>query len=101
MVCRSYREWRGLWLYRLVILSMASVFNHMTIGALVAFYYICTFADMCHYMNLPLLSCARNVYCDGVYDLCHVGHKNAYRCAMDSLTLGDPLLYIVPCQPLG
>lgn len=72
----------------LVILSMASVFNHMTIGALVAFYYICTFADMCHYMNLPLLSCARNVYCDGVYDLCHVGHKNAYR---NALSFGNRL----------
>ena len=30
-------------------------------------------------MNLPLLTTYRNVYIDGVFDLCHVGHKNHMR----------------------
>ena len=71
-----------------VMLSMCSVFNHIITITLVALYYICNFADICHYMNLPLLACAKNVYCDGVYDLCHVGHKNAYR---NALSFGNRL----------
>ena len=30
-------------------------------------YYFTIFADICFYMNLPLMSVCRNVYCDGVY----------------------------------
>ena len=65
-----------------VMMAMASIFNHFVILVLVTVYYVVIFADICHYMNLPLLSCCRNVYCDGVYDLCHIGHKNAFRNAL-------------------
>jgi len=34
---------------------------------------------MSFYLNLPILAPCKNVYCDGVYDLCHVGHKNLFR----------------------
>lgn len=33
-------------------------------------------------MNLPLLTTNVNVYCDGVYDLCHIGHKNLFKSAL-------------------
>ena len=72
----------------LVVLAMGSVFSYVVTMGLVAFYFVCIFADICHYMNLPLLSNSCNVYCDGVYDLCHIGHKNAYRKA---LTYGNRL----------
>jgi len=66
----------------IVCMAMASIFNHFVILVLTVIYYAVIFADCCHYMNLPLLSCCRNVYCDGVYDLCHIGHKNAFRRAL-------------------
>ncbi|KAF4716900.1 hypothetical protein FOZ63_009465, partial [Perkinsus olseni] len=28
------------------------------------------------YMNLPMFTPVKNVYIDGVFDLCHLGHKN-------------------------
>lgn len=40
------------------------------------------FGDLCTYMNLPLLTTNVNVYCDGVYDLCHIGHKNLFKAAL-------------------
>eukprot|EP00397_Hematodinium_sp_SG-2012_P028616 GEMP01030144.1.p1 GENE.GEMP01030144.1~~GEMP01030144.1.p1 ORF type:complete len:523 (+),score=67.69 GEMP01030144.1:135-1703(+) len=48
----------------------------------VSFYYVCIFVDICWFMNLPLLSRCQNVYCDGVYDLCHIGHKNLFKAAL-------------------
>ena len=71
-----------------VCMAMASIFNHFVILVLTVVYYAVVFADICHYMNLPLLSVCRNVYCDGVYDLCHIGHKNAFR---NALTFGNRL----------
>jgi hypothetical protein len=94
----------------IVCMAMASIFNHFVILVLTVIYYAVIFADCCHYMNLPLLSCCRNVYCDGVYDLCHIGHKNAFRRALsygnrlfvgimgdaDCATCADlPLCYLV------
>ena len=40
------------------------------------------FGDLCTYKNLPLLTVNVNVYCDGVYDLCHIGHKNLFKAAL-------------------
>lgn len=71
-----------------VLMSLATVFSHSTILALVVTYYVAVFADLCAYLNLPLLTTCRNVYCDGIYDLCHCGHKIAFQ---NALTFGNRL----------
>ena len=65
-----------------VLMSMAAVLSSTTILALVTVYYIAIFADLCSYLNMPLLTTCRNVYCDGVYDLCHIGHKLLFQNAL-------------------
>mmetsp|Transcript_1892 Transcript_1892/g.2538 ORF Transcript_1892/g.2538 Transcript_1892/m.2538 type:complete len:541 (-) Transcript_1892:267-1889(-) len=65
-----------------VLMSICAVFSHSTILLLVAVYYIAVFADLCSYLNMPLLTVCKNVYCDGVYDLCHIGHKTLFRNAL-------------------
>lgn len=65
-----------------VLMSFAAVLNHGTILALVMVYYIAVFADLCSYLNMPLLTSCRNVYCDGIYDLCHIGHKLLFQNAL-------------------
>ena len=65
-----------------VLMSFCAVLSYSTILLLVAVYYIAVFADLCSYLNMPLLTVCKNVYCDGVYDLCHVGHKTLFRNAL-------------------
>lgn len=44
-----------------VLMSMATVLSHTTIIALSMFYYVGVFADLCSYLNMPLLTTCRNV----------------------------------------
>ncbi|KAG7343398.1 cytidyltransferase like protein [Nitzschia inconspicua] len=65
-----------------VLMSLAATFSHSVILALCITYYIAVFADLCAYLNMPLLTTCRNVYCDGIYDLCHIGHKLLFQNAL-------------------
>mmetsp|Transcript_4231 Transcript_4231/g.8091 ORF Transcript_4231/g.8091 Transcript_4231/m.8091 type:complete len:545 (-) Transcript_4231:152-1786(-) len=65
-----------------VLMSFCAVVSNSTILTLVMVYYIAVFADLCAYLNMPLLTVCKNVYCDGVYDLCHIGHKTLFRNAL-------------------
>jgi len=71
-----------------VTMSVCAVLSHSIILTLVAVYYIAVFADLCSYLNMPLLTVCKNVYCDGVFDLCHIGHKTLFR---NALTYGNRL----------
>lgn len=71
-----------------VLMSLAAVLSYAVILTLVAVYFIGVFSDLSFYMNLPMLAVSRNVYCDGVYDLCHIGHKRAFQ---NALALGNRL----------
>jgi cytidyltransferase-like protein len=72
-----------------VLMSSAAILSHATIIFLVIVYYIAVFADLCSYLNMPLMTVCRNVYSDGVYDLCHIGHKTLFR---NALLFGNLLL---------
>lgn len=65
-----------------VLMSMCAVLSHSTILVLVIVYYIAVFGDLCAYLNMPLMTVCRNVYCDGIYDLCHIGHKVLFKRAL-------------------
>uniref|UniRef100_A0A7S3Q196 ethanolamine-phosphate cytidylyltransferase n=1 Tax=Chaetoceros debilis TaxID=122233 RepID=A0A7S3Q196_9STRA len=65
-----------------VLMSFCAVVSNSTILFLVLVYYIAVFADLCSYLNMPLMTVCKNVYCDGVYDLCHIGHKTLFRNAL-------------------
>jgi cytidyltransferase-like protein len=67
-----------------VIMASGVVLPHtdFLIIAFIVFYFLAVFSDLMNHMNLPLLQRCSNVYCDGIYDLCHVGHKNLFRRAL-------------------
>ena len=62
-----------------VVLAMCSVMNNILNILLVIAYFICVCVEMCSYTSMPLLAINRNVYCDGIYDMCHVGHMKAFK----------------------
>lgn len=72
-----------------VLFAMASLFSNLLTLAIVTFYYATILAELALYLNLPLLSTVTNVYVDGIYDLCHLGHKRAFR---NALKFGTRLL---------
>ena len=65
-----------------VVMSLMSSLSHTTILLLVILYFGAVFVDLSSYLNMPMFSVCVNVYCDGVYDLCHIGHKSLFQRAL-------------------
>ena len=66
----------------IVIFAMAAVVNNFISLFLVSFYFTSLFYDISQFLNLPLFTTVVNVYCDGIYDMCHLGHKIAFQNAL-------------------
>eukprot|EP00211_Chloroparvula_japonica_P002175 CAMPEP_0119126390 /NCGR_PEP_ID=MMETSP1310-20130426/5334_1 /TAXON_ID=464262 /ORGANISM="Genus nov. species nov., Strain RCC2339" /LENGTH=470 /DNA_ID=CAMNT_0007116549 /DNA_START=138 /DNA_END=1547 /DNA_ORIENTATION=- len=73
----------------IVLFAMASCLNNFLCTFLVVFYFTSLFYEISAHTNLPILSTVINVYCDGIYDMCHLGHKIAFR---NALVFGNRLL---------
>jgi hypothetical protein len=54
-------------------MAMISIFDKFVIIVCLVFYQFSIFYDVASYMNLPIFTVVKNVYIDGVFDLCHVG----------------------------
>lgn len=65
-----------------IILAMLSLFNHMITFVLIIFYYASLFYEISEYMELSMFSVTVNVYVDGAYDMCHLGHFNLFKNAL-------------------
>uniref|UniRef100_A0A6B2L2Q3 ethanolamine-phosphate cytidylyltransferase n=1 Tax=Arcella intermedia TaxID=1963864 RepID=A0A6B2L2Q3_9EUKA len=66
----------------IVIFSMVSVLDNFIILLTVAIYYTSVLYDISDYMQLSVFGVVRNVYVDGVYDMCHLGHFNSFKKAL-------------------
>jgi len=67
---------------------MLSVLDNFIILLLVVVYHTAVLGDLCFYLNLNLFTINKNVYVDGVYDMCHIGHMKAFK---NALSFGNRL----------
>jgi choline-phosphate cytidylyltransferase len=58
-----------------VCIAVASYFNDVFALACSALYVIGMLADLSYSTRIPIFVPIRNVFIDGVFDLCHIGHK--------------------------
>lgn len=72
-----------------IFICCMSLVNALTTVALVIFYLVGMLADLSYSTRIPLFVPIRNVFIDGVYDLCHIGHKKVMKHA---LQFGNRLL---------
>ena len=74
------------WIFLMAMMSLLDKFLNLFMAV---FFYCSIVYDICTFMNLPLFTPVINVYIDGVFDLCHLGHKNHI---MRALKYGNRLL---------
>lgn len=63
-------------------LCLGSLLNDVLSVAGSILYIIGVFVDLSYSLNVPLFTPVRNVFIDGVFDLCHAGHKRMMAAAL-------------------
>jgi cytidyltransferase-like protein len=66
-----------------VLMSMASICSNFMISFSLCLYYVVVLMDISSYTALSMFTPVINVYCDGVFDMLHLGHMNQFRQAME------------------
>lgn len=64
--------------YWIVIISFVSQISNVATVTMCILYLAFSLYEMSVYMDLPIITTNTNVYCCGVFDLCHVGHKKMF-----------------------
>lgn len=72
-----------------VMVCLGSMLNDVIAIVMSVVYIIGILVDLSYALNVPLFVPIRNVYIDGVFDLCHAGHK---RMMANSLKYGNRLI---------
>mmetsp|Transcript_17469 Transcript_17469/g.28234 ORF Transcript_17469/g.28234 Transcript_17469/m.28234 type:complete len:498 (-) Transcript_17469:1105-2598(-) len=62
-----------------VIINMGALVSSFFCFVLVPFYYATVLFEVSTYTKLPLLTRVTNVYFDGIFDMPHIGHMNAFK----------------------
>lgn len=78
----------------LAVLALASTAGPGACGACLVLYYGSVFWDLCQGLNLPLLNPVVNVYCDGVFDMLHIGHMKQFESALKAAGGGGARLLV-------
>ena len=73
----------------IVTYAMLSVISNWITIFFSAFYYVTVFGSLCKYMNISMFTVNQNVYVNGVFDLCHLGHKRLFE---NALKFGNRLI---------
>lgn len=63
------------------VIMMISAFDNMLCVAVCVLYYIVVLSEISFHLRIPLLGVVRNVYCNGVFDMTHMGHMNLFEYA--------------------
>ncbi|CCW64932.1 unnamed protein product [Phytomonas sp. EM1] len=71
------------------LICIGSIFNAVVAVTGTVVYVIGILVDLSYSLNLPIFVPVRNVYIDGVFDLCHAGHK---RMMAKALSFGNRLI---------
>lgn len=66
----------------IVVFAMASVMSDFLTILFMIVYYCALFFEISHYMELNMFAVTINVYVDGAYDMCHLGHINSFKTAL-------------------
>jgi len=66
----------------IVVFAMASVMSDFLTVLFMIVYYCALFFEISHYMELNMFAVTINVYVDGAYDMCHLGHINSFKTAL-------------------
>lgn len=72
----------------IIVIALVSQLSNI-IGIIISLFFV-TFQiyEIADYMNIPILSTNINIYCSGVFDLCHAGHIKMFE---NSLQFGNKL----------